>query len=352
MKKMWGVYAAVAVVLYLILNTLNVAGSFKSIEPLEKGTTAIIYTGVPGPEDMDIDAASGQLFISSTDRWKVLRGLPSDDGIYILALDSTQQPRKLKTTYSGEFHPHGISLIHSSQGTQLYVVNHNPSGNFVEIFNFKNDTLFHLRSIADPSMCCPNDVVAVAPNKFYVTNDHGTPKGFKRTLEDYLQLPFGSLLYYNGTAFTTACSGLRYANGVNVSNDGAKLYVSTTTGRNLLTFDRDAPTGKITMTNKMSLKTGLDNIDVDADGNLWIAAHPKLFAFVGHAKDSSKLSPSQVLKLEPQKDGSYKTEELLMDDGSQLSGSSIAVRYRDELFVGGVFQRKILRIKIGTTSKP
>jgi arylesterase/paraoxonase len=352
MKKMWGVYAAIAAVLYLIVNTLNVAGSFKSIEPHEEGATTTTYTGVPGPEDMDVDVASGQLFISSTDRWKVLRGLPSDDGIFVLDLDSIHQPRKLRTTYSGEFHPHGISLIQTSQGPQLFVVNHNPAGNFVEIFNFRNDTLFHQRSISDPSMCCPNDVVAVAPDKFYVTNDHGTPKGFKRTMEDYLQLPFGSLLYYDGAAFSTACSGLRYPNGVNVSDDGTRLYVSTTTGRNLLTFDRDEPTGKITMTNKLSLKTGLDNIDVDVDGNLWIAAHPKLFAFVGHAKDSSKLSPSQVLKLVPQKDGSYQAEELLMDDGSQLSGSSIAVRYKDELFVGGVFQRKILRIKLGTTSKP
>jgi len=46
-------------------------------------------------------------------------------------------------------------------------------------------------------MISPNDVVAVAPDQFYVTNDHGYPHGFMLTLEDYLQLPASSLLYCN-----------------------------------------------------------------------------------------------------------------------------------------------------------
>ena len=350
MKKMWAVYAVLAAVVYLVVNTLYTAGSFKLIKPHLEGTTSAVYAGIPGPEDMDLDHDSGLLFISSSNCWKTLNGLPSNDGIYMLSADSAQQPRKLITSYTGEFHPHGISYLRADAHSYLFVVNHNPSGNFVEVFELKHDTLFHQRSISDPSLCCPNDVVAVAPDKFYVTNDHGTPKGFKRTMEDYLQLPFSSLLYYNGETFSTACGGLQYGNGVNVSNDGSQLYIATTTGRNLLTFDREAATGKITLVNKLKLKTGVDNIDVDADGNLWIAAHPKLLAFVGHAKDSSKLSPSQVLKITPGAGLSYTVEEVMMDDGSQLSGSSIAIRYKGEVFVGGVFQSKILRIALKTTS--
>jgi arylesterase/paraoxonase len=83
---------------------------------------------------------------------------------------------------------------------------------------------------------------------------------------------------------------------------------------------------------------------VDAEGNLWIAAHPKLLAFVGHAKDSLKRSPSQVLKLTPKAGSDYAVEEMWMDAGDQLSGSSIALRHRDELYVGGVFQPRVIRI--------
>ena len=347
MKKMWAAYAAIAAILYFIANTLYTAGSFKSIEPHMDGTLGKVYVQVPGPEDMAADEDLGLLFISSTDRWKTLNGQASDDGIFLLRPDSSQNPHKLPTTYKGSFHPHGISLYQDHSTSYLFAVNHNASGSFVEIFEYRNDSLFHLRSVSDASMCCPNDVVAVGKDQFYVTNDHGTPKGFMRTLEEYLRLPFSKLLFYDGDSMRLAHKGMNYANGVNISNDRSRLFVATTTGQNLLVFDRDSTNGLLTLRNKLKLHTGVDNIDVDRDGTLWIAAHPKLLAFVSHAKDSSKRSPSQVLQLLPstEKQG-YTVKEVFLDDGSTLSGSSIATRYKDEIFVGGVFERKILRVKL------
>lgn len=346
MKKMWAVYAAVAAVLYLVGSTLYVAGVFKSISPRAAGPVSEIYTGIYGPEDMDVDDSAGRLYISSANRWKTMRGLPADDAIWILDLDSTASPRRMANTYTGEFHPHGISLLKTGPTDMLFVVNHNPSGNYVEEFIIHGDSLLHQRSYSDPSMCCPNDVVGLAPGVFYVTNDHGSARGFGRTLEDYARLPQASLLYYDSKGFTTAYGGLQYANGVNINAEGSRVYVATTTGRNLLTFERVAETGVLRHVNTLGLKTGVDNIDVDEDGNLWIAAHPKLLAFVGHAKDSLKKSPSQVLKLTPKEGDVYQVDEIFMDDGTQLSGSSIAVRYKDQLLLGGVFQPCILRITL------
>jgi arylesterase / paraoxonase len=346
MNKKWILLFLSAILLTLVIKTLYVAGSFKTIQPHLEGRLVGEFPGIPGPEDMDLDDSTGLLFISSADRWKTQAGLPAHDGIYVLQPDSGQQPYKLPITYSGEFHPHGISFLREGGKALLFVVNHNPSGNYVEVFEYKSDTLFHLSSIKGNAMCCPNDVVAVAPDKFYVTNDHGYKGGVMRFLEEYLQLPFSSLLYYDGAAFSTVFEGMLYGNGVNLSNDKSKLYVATTTGRNLLTFERDLLTGGVKLVNKLNLKTGVDNIDVDADGNLWIAGHPKLLAFVGHAKDSAALSPSQVLKIIPVANGEYKVEEVMMDDGKILSGSSIALRRKDQLFVGGVFQPKVLLIEL------
>jgi arylesterase / paraoxonase len=331
-------------ILFLVIHTLYVAGVFKTITPHLEGTIVNTWYGIHGAEDMDADEAAGWVFISSADRWKTLSGLESNDGIYLLQPDSNTAPRKLPTTYTGGFHPHGISYLRSGDSAYLFVVNHNRGGDFVELFAFDRDTLFHLQSIADRMMCCPNDVVAIASDKFYVTNDHGNGSGFVRTLEDYLQLPFASLLYYNGGGFTKVVTGLKYANGVNVSANGERLYLTTTTGRNLLSYDRDTTTGALQFAHKMNLKSGVDNIDVDTEGNLWIAAHPKLLAFTGHARDSGKLSPSQVLKLLPANGGGYTVEEIWMDDGQTLSGSSIALRYKNHLFVGGVFQPKVVKI--------
>jgi arylesterase/paraoxonase len=348
MKKKWILAAVIIALIILVIKTLYVAGSFKTITPHIEGSISKIYYGIPGAEDMDLDDAKGSIFISSADRWKTQMGLEAEtDGIYLLQPDSAQPPRKLVTTYTRAFHPHGISFLRVNAVSYLFVVNHNAVGSSVEIFEYKSDTLFHLSSIKGDAMCCPNDVVAITPSTFYVTNDHGNKRGFKRWMEEYLQVPQSSVLYYNGTAIKTAHDGLLYANGINVSNNGDRLYVATTTGRSLLTFDRDAMTGKLSLAGELNLKTGLDNIDVDTDGNLWLAAHPKLLAFVGHAKDSTKLSPSQVIKLTPGAGAAYAIEEIMMDDGSQLSASSIALRYKNQLYVGGVFQPRILRMDTG-----
>jgi arylesterase / paraoxonase len=334
-----------AVIFFLVIKALYVAGSFKTLNPHLQGNILQVYEGMPGPEDMDLDEATGSIFISSSDRWRLQQGLDAPtDGIYLLQPDSGLLPRKLPTTFSGDFHPHGISFLRVGDLAYLYVVNHCQSGEFVEVFTWSNDTLHHLRSISDGLMISPNDVVAVAPDQFYVTNDHGYPHGFMRTLEDYLQLPFSSLIYYNGTGFTTVARRLLYANGVNVSNNGTLLYVATTTGRTLLTYHRDTSSGLLTPAGRLNLKTGLDNIHVDAGDNLWIGAHPKMLAFVGHAKDSAKWSPSQVLYLSPKKEGGFKISEVMLDSGDRLSGSSVALPYKDSLYVGGVFQARVLQL--------
>lgn len=352
MRKKWILLAVAAILIFLVIKTLYVAGSFKTIHPHMAGSLLDEFQGIPGPEDMDLDDSTGLLFISSSDRWKIQSGLPSEDGIYLLHPDSAGQPRKLATTFTGDFHPHGISFLRANGQSFLFVVNHNAAGNYIEVFGYKSDTLFHQSSIKGNSMCCPNDVVAVAPDQFYVTNDHGYKGGIMRFLEEYLQLPFSSLLYYDGAAFSTVFDGLLYANGVNVSNDKTKLYLATTTGRTLFTFNRNTTSGQLSLAGKLNLKTGIDNIDVDAEGNLWIAGHPKLLAFVGHAKDSAKLSPSQVLKLTPAANDTYQVEEVMMDDGKLLSASSIALQYKNGLVVGGVFQPRILRINITPVTSP
>lgn len=349
MRKKWILLSVLTVIVLLVIKTLYVAGSFKTIKPHMEGQLAATYFGIPGPEDMDLDDSTGLIFISSCDRWSIQSGLPANDGIYLLQPDSSAEPRKLPTNYSRELHPHGVSFLREAGRSYLFVVNHIPFENYIEVFEFKNDTLFHLSSIKGDAMCCPNDVVALATDKFYVTNDHGYTKGIMKVFEEYLQLPFSSLLYYDGAKFSTAYDGLLYANGVNISNDKQKLYLATTTGRSLFTFNRNPNNGQLSLASEFNLESGIDNIDVDAAGNLWIAAHPKLLAFVGHSKDSAKLSPSQVLKLIPGADDSYEVTEQMMDDGSTLSGSSIALRYRDQVFVGGVFQPKILRISLNQT---
>ena len=328
---------------FFLLQTFYQAGQFKSIDAHFNGTVTHIYRNMPGPEDLQIDYLSGNLFISAASRR--LADDSSQDGIYLLNIHNDQAPEIIPNNYQGEFHPHGISLLRKDSTLYVFTVNHNDDGDFIESFLFNNGTLEHLNSYSSPAVCCPNDLIATDIDKFYVTNDHGTKSGLMRILEDYLRIPRSSLWYFNGESFSRAAGPFNYANGVNMSNDRNRLYMTTTIGNSIIVFGVNGD-GSLTRKGTTDLGTGVDNIDVDEDGNLWIGAHPKLLDFLKHKKDSTELSPSQVLKLTPVGDCDYIIEEIYLNNGSEISGSSTAVYYNNELFIGVVFDHTLLRASL------
>ena len=332
------------VIAFLILKTLYQAGQFKKITGHFDGEVSRIYHNMPGPEDIQMDYLTGNLFISASNR-RPDNTANSKDGIYLLATANDDAPRLLKNDIKSEFHPHGISLLRADSTVYLFAVNHTKKGEFVESFRFDNNQLFHLASYSSEKLCCPNDLVATDINKFYVSNDHGSKRGIMRMLEDYLRIPRASLLYFNGESFSKAAGPFNYANGVNVSSDRKTLYLTATTGNSLLVFSIDS-NDELHRERIIDLATGVDNIDVDKDGNLWIAAHPKLLDFVKHVKDSINLSPSQVLKLSPVEDYNFSVEEIYLNDGSEVSASSVAVYYQNQLFIGTVLNHTLLRAKL------
>ncbi|HYU42508.1 MAG TPA: SMP-30/gluconolactonase/LRE family protein [Vicinamibacteria bacterium] len=214
----------------------------------------------------------------------------------------------------------------------------------IEIFDWQEGELVHAATVTDAALFSPNDVVAVGADRFYVTNDHGS-YGFARTLEEWLRLERANVVYHDGTALRTAAEGIAYANGIEVSADGRTLYVASTTGRALLIYDRDARTGVLSNRREIALGTAPDNIVRGAEGHLWVAAHPKLLRYVDHVKDAAALSPSQVLEVAPGADGSAVTE-VFLDDGAQLSGSSVALRTGASLLVGPVFADHFLNCAV------
>lgn len=343
MKVRYVIIGIFILVALLVIYILYKAGSFKKIKPHHDAFEITFYTNMPGPEDMDISYNTNRLFISSTDRRTGKTG-----AIYGLDMnDSEAIPENIPSTYNGSFHPHGISIYESDSNTYLHVVNHNENGDYIEFFQYINDTLFHIRSIKSSMMCCPNDVLAVAPDRCYITNDHGHKTGLMRSLEDYFSLPLSGIVYYNGDQFIPAYDGMSYANGVNISNDGKYIYASETTGRKFLTLEPD-DNGTLNKVDALNLRSGLDNIDVDIDGNIWIGSHPKMLDFVGHAKDSTHISPSQVFRLIPGTSShtDYDIEEVFLDDGKMISGSSVAVHHNKIIYVGDVFDYKMMKLKL------
>jgi len=323
------------------------AGQFKSIEPHFAGTCEVIR-GVVGAEDITIHPGTGVAYISVCDRRGVMSGQSSRGGIYAYELNVPRPvPVKLTSGPDPGFQPHGISLFVDPGGRDaLFVINHSGSTHKIEIYEIKADGLTHRETVSDPDLLSPNDIVAVGRMSFYATNDHRHRGGVMRLLEDYLKLPLASVVYYDGGNFTWAAEGFRYANGISVSPDGRELYVAETTGRVLNVYDRDRQTGDLSLKEEIRFDTGLDNIEVGPDGILWIGSHPQLLKFVGHSKDAGKPSPSQVLRVELKGDGAHRIDEVYLNRGEELSGSSVGAVYWDRLLIGSVFEEKLLDCRL------
>lgn len=333
-----------------VLDFLGDAGSFKEIEPHFDGTCRAVG-GVVGAEDIVVDREHGVAYISSSDRRAAARGEAVRGAIYSFDLDTPgAEPVRLLDDFDGDFRPHGISLwtAEGEDDARLFVVNHPLTGDAIEIFAIREGSLEHLETIRGDLLLSPNDVAAVGPREFYVTNDHGNRSGLGRALEDYLRLKRANVAYYDGEGFRVVADGIAYANGVNVSPSGDEIYVAATTGRAIYRYARDQTSGDLALEERVDVGTGVDNIDVDRHGNLWVAAHPQMLRFLAHARDPAERSPSQVLWLEamPRQGGVGPNGERFLEsylsDGGELSGSSVGVAVGSRLLIGSVFEPHFL----------
>lgn len=133
-----------------------------------------------------------------------------------------------------------------SQVLHIFAVNHLPDPQYwnaqeagrspnktrsqVEVFRHTlgSQTAEHVRSIRDPLIRTPNDILATSPTRFYVTNDHYYREGSMRDVEEILTQRFGgwsdtvhveitdptSTDPSTGTHITVALTGLHNNNGL------------------------------------------------------------------------------------------------------------------------------------------
>ncbi len=342
-KAMTVALAVLIVVVIWFVQLLWSAGQFKTIEPHFDGTCKQI-PGLSGAEDIAIHPRTGIAYISACDRRAVNAGGHGEGAIYAYNLNvSNPVLFNLTSDMQNDFQPHGISLYVGGSGPDfLFAINHADNRHTIEVFELVGIVLYHTKTISDPMLVSPNDLVAVGPDSFYVSNDHGHVSGIMRVMEEYLKLRLSNVVYYDGSRFSEAAGGIGYANGIQVSQDGKTLYLCAVTELSLHLYDRELPSGKLSLREKIKLDTGADNIEVDSSGGLWIGAHPQLLKFVAHANDPSNLSPSQILYLSPTPSGGFDIKEVYLNKGDELSAASVAAVRGQRMLIGSVFDPKFL----------
>jgi arylesterase/paraoxonase len=101
----------------------------------------------------------------------------------------------------------------------------------------------------------------------------------------------------------------------------------------------------LTFERELKLRTGVDNMEVDSLGRLWAGCHPKLFTFARHFADPARPSPSQVLKITRYPDSPASVQEVFLDSGETLSGSTVAAVYQQQMLIGAVLGNRFLHCR-------
>ena len=347
------VVAILVVAFFLYLN--GVSGEFKSIETIEQGA-CVAVPGAPGAEDIDQHRAAGMSLFSSTDRAAMVRGGIVSGGLYAWPHDGSVEPRLLTEDDPG-IRPHGISVVETGvESATVFVVDHRSpgaeaeSGDIVQVYNWRplapdvgvGGSLELIVSHRDPVLRSLNDVAGLADGTFYATRDHGAEAGISRMLEDVLRLGGGGVVHWDGNAYREVVDGIAYANGIAVDEENSLVYVSSTTTGRILVYDRDEDTGDLTEREIIETGTGVDNLELDRFGNVWVGAHPKLLTFMRHAGDPERRSPSEALWIASEPSTDPRVRPVWRNEGEDLSGSSVVVPVGGRLLIGSVFEPDVL----------
>lgn len=317
-------------------------GFFREIKS-HKFSEVLKSIDLPGVEDMQISYIDSFLLLSSDDRAARRDGHPKQGHLYLIDLtDITLQPICLTTNLDIPFYPHGISMYRQGKKNyRVFVINHGGEVESIEKFDLMDTTLIHLKSLQDKSMIHPNDLVALDAERFYFTNDHGYPTGWRRLAEDYLGLALSNVVYFNGNTWQEAAKQIAYANGINYDKKRNLLFVASPRYFLIKVYHIE-PDQSLTWMEDIDCQTGVDNIEMDQDGTLWIGCHPSLLTFSAYAKGKKPISPSEVITLEYKGKGDHLLESVYLDDGTFMSASTVASVFGEWIFLGNVMDDHFL----------
>jgi hypothetical protein len=327
--------------LYLLLSgTLLFTGGVLEAqnETIRISDTERLAVG-PGPEDMVLDTLGKlhRLLISCRARREEYK--PYGE---IEALDLHTGERSVLSRM-GEpddirFEPHGIYL----EGDRLYVISHEKEPDYhpVLIYRVGLQELEFLERVHAPYMHSPNALVTGPSGEIYLVNDSGKrgsmmEKALKQKKASVVRLTKNAQGVWSPKV---VAEKLGYPAGINRLDE--QIYVGDALLHKIHTYtitpEGLEPAGEIG-----DLK-GNDNLRIYR-GHILTPGHVKPLRFIRHTRKVSRLSPVTVFLADP---GTGEHQLLYETDGSQISGGSTALIYRDHLYISQIFEPYLLKVRL------
>ncbi|XP_071941539.1 serum paraoxonase/arylesterase 2-like [Antedon mediterranea] len=97
----------------------------------------------------------------------------------------------------------------------------------------------------------------------------------------------------------------------------------------------------LSLIESMKFDSLCDNVFVDDGGDIWQGCQPIGHMFTSHAQNLSLPSPSEVINVKflDKSRKRYEISEVLSNDGSLVSGSSVAAYYKGAMLIGTVLDK-------------
>jgi len=387
-NKLWA-FALVVVLLGLL--------SYRVIEIFEFGKElnyhdfeeCVLVPGITGAED--ITRYSDSIILTSSDDRLTLWDIPTtrnggpsnteQGAIYAVVLPPNESPQNtqiFKLALEGfpqsvAFHPHGIYLFNQSL---LFVINHAyaQGGERVDVFSVTpSKTADELnpplklvyeytlgeKFLTEVSYGCANDILVVAPGKFYITQYQPFPDskesgrdGFMYKLKGmFAVLSKSDWTYVRYCEYSTdASAGTNREitcqisgkgvslNGINKNQKGDLIFVADPIVRQLKVFKRDRNDNTLSVLSSVPTPYAVDNIELDGEsGRIMLSAIGSVSRHFKHVstrvsgKESSNPGGAQELLVHGT---TFKVQDLLLQDGDLLSSISAACKFGSRLVLG------------------
>ncbi|KAJ5219824.1 hypothetical protein N7468_009028 [Penicillium chermesinum] len=354
-----------AFVVPVVVHFLTVFGPFLVPKPtvLGEGQGPIYIQDTVHCEDVHHYLPANLLFTACEDvketRFKWFPGLghylepqpPARGSIHVVDPTTFESKRLEFENFESSFVTHGIDVIGDPQkadAVYIFAVNHltNPeyfgtseppkgtpkARSQIELFHhvLGSNSVKHIRSIRHELITTPNDVYAISPSEFYVTNDHFYREGLMRMLEDTVYMAKWSNIIHvqitdskakdatAGLEVSVAHAGLHNNNGLGHGRTANEMSYISPTGR-----PQTTPLS-ISIHTTLAFKSATDNPSYYTDPYRTDADDASGIVIAGTTKDPNALDPLKVWYARLGNKG-WEQKLLFEDDGSRIRSASAAV---------------------------
>ncbi|KAJ3164172.1 Serum paraoxonase/arylesterase 2 [Irineochytrium annulatum] len=219
----------------------------------------------------------------------------------------------------------------------LNLVNHAPGGSTIEIFEHRlgSNMAIHLETVdaSKGALNAPNNVQPVGRGSFYATNDHKFHKGVMRIVEEMFLTRWSHVVFRDEHTkqVRVVADGIAIANGIAISAEQSRIYVSSSLGHKIHVYER-RPNNGLRLIEAVNLKFLAENLFVDpTTGAVLVTGHPRGLDLLNHMVNHKLKSATWIVKVTNNTDSdqffgkNYKDDLVFSELGKHISGGTATV---------------------------